>query len=90
MTRLCVLKVLKGHIQLLAEIVQPAKCIYKEGNVAWKVAIGQVYTLHNLKVRKSNDDDQNSLHKPSALCLRKNSTIRLHGRNVLQEISMGS
>ena len=69
MTKLSVLKVLKGHIQLLAEIYQPAKCIDKEGNVAWKVAIGQVCPLHNLKVRKSNDDDQSSSHRPSALCL---------------------
>ena len=55
MTRLCVLKVLKGHIQLLAKIYQPAKSIDEEGNVAWKVAIGQVYPLHNQKVRKSNE-----------------------------------
>ena len=90
MTSLCVLKVLKGHIQLLAKILQPAKCIDKEGNVAWKVAIGQVCPLHNQKVKKSNDDDQSSSHRPSALCLREKSTIRLHGRNVLQDISMGS
>ena len=42
MTRLCVLKVLKGHIKFLAKIKQPAKCIDKEGNVALKVDIGQV------------------------------------------------
>ena len=71
MTRLCVLKVLKGHIQLLDKIKQPAKSIDKEGNVAWKVAIGQVCPLHNQKVRKSNDDDQSSSHRPSALCLRE-------------------
>ena len=90
MTKLCVLKVLKGHIRLLAKIYQPAKCIDKEGNVAWKVAIGQVCPLHNQKVRKANDDDQNPSHRPSTLCLREKSTIRLHGRNLLQEISMGS
>ena len=90
MTSLCVLKVLKGHIQLLAKILQPAKCIDKEGNVAWKVAIGQVCPLHNQKVKKSNDDDQSSSHRPSALCLREKSTIRHHGRNILQDISMGS
>ena len=89
MTRLCVLKVLKGHFQLLAKIKQPAKCIDKGGNVAWKVAIGQVCPLHN-QVRKFNDDDQSSSHRPSALCLREKSTIILHGRNLLQEISMGS
>ena len=90
MTKLCVLKVLKGHIQLLAKILQPTKCVDKEGNVAWKVAIGQVCPLHNQKVRKSNDDDQTSSHRLSALCLCKKSTIRLHGRNLLQEISLGS
>ena len=71
MTSLRVLKVLKGHTQLLAEILQPAKCIDKEGNVAWKVVIGQVRPLYNLKVRKSKDDDQSSSHRPSALCLRE-------------------
>ena len=93
MTRLCVLKVLKGHIRLLAKILQPAKCIDKEGNVAWEVAIGQVWPLYNQKVRKSNDDDQSSSHRPSILCLcekTQKSTIRHHGRNLLQEISMGS
>ena len=34
--------VLKGHIQLLAKILQPAKCIDKEEYMAWKLAIGQV------------------------------------------------
>ena len=47
MTRLCVLIVLKGHIQLLAKIFQPAKCIDKEGNVAWKIAISQVCPMYN-------------------------------------------
>ena len=90
MTRLCVLKVLKGHSQLLVKIEQPAKCIDKEGNVVWKVAIGQVSPLHNQKVRISIDDDQSSSHRPSALCLREKSTIRPHGSHLLQEISMGS
>ena len=58
--------------------------------MAWKVAIGQVCPQHNLKVRKSNDDDQSSSHRPSALCLREKSTLRLHGRILLQEISIGS
>ena len=78
MIRLCVLNVFKDHIRLLAKILQPAKCIDKEGNVAWKVAIGQVCPLHNQKVRKSNDDDQSSSHRPSTLYLREKSTIRLH------------
>ena len=56
--------------------------------MAWKVAIGQVCPLHNKKVKKSNDDDERTSHRPSALCLRENSTIRIHGRNLLQEISM--
>ena len=90
MTRLCVLKVLEGHIQLLAKSIKPAKCIDKEGNVAWKVVIGQVCPLHNQKVRKSNDDDQGSSHRLSGLCLCDKSTNRLHGWNLLQEISMGS
>ena len=34
MIRLCVLKVVQGHIQFLAKIYQPAKYIDKEGNVA--------------------------------------------------------
>ena len=42
MTRLCTLIVFKDHIQLLAKILQPAKCIDKEGNMTWKPAIGQV------------------------------------------------
>ena len=82
--------VLNGHIQLLAKILQPAKCIDKEENVAWKLAIGQVCPLYKQKVRKSNDDDQSSSHRLSALCLCKKSTIRHHGRNLLQEIEMGS
>ena len=90
MARLCVLMALKGHIQLLAKILQPAKCIDKEGNVAWKLAIGQVCPLYKQKVRKSNDDDQSSLHRLSALYLCKKSTIRRHGRNLLREIEMGS
>ena len=90
MTRLCVLKVLKGHLQLLAKILQPTKCIDKEENVAWKVARSKVCPLHNQKVRKSNDDGQSSSHRPSDLCLCEKSTIRLHGRNLLQEISLGS
>ena len=69
MTRLCFLIVLKGHIQLLAKILHPAKCIDKEGNVAWKPTIGQVCPLFKLKVEKSNDDDQSSSHRLSALCL---------------------
>ena len=90
MTRLCVLVVFKGHIQFLAKILQPAKCIDKEGNVAWKLAIGQVCPLYKQKFRKSNDDDQSSSHRLSALCLCKKSTIRRHRRNLLQEIEMGS
>ena len=90
MTRLCFLIVLKGHIQLLAKILQPSKCIDKEGNVVWKLAIGQVCPLYKQKVRKSNDDDQSSSHRLSALCLCKKSTTSRHGRNLLQEIQMGS
>ena len=91
MTRLWVLIVLMGHIPLLAKILQPAKCIDKEGNVAWKLAIGQVCPLYKQKVKKSNDDDdQSSSHRLSALCLCKMSTIRRHGRNLLLEIEMGS
>ena len=63
--------VLKGHIQLLAKILQPAKCIDKEENVAWKLATGQVCPLYKQKVRKSNDDDQSSSHRLSSLCLCK-------------------
>ena len=64
--------VLKGHIQLLVKILQPAKCIDKEGTVAWKLAIGQVCPLYKQKVRKLNDDDdQSSSHRLSALCLCK-------------------
>ena len=40
--------------------------------------------MRNQKVRTSNDDDQSSSHRPSAVCLRKKSTIRLHGRNLLE------
>ena len=76
MTRLCVLIVLIGHIQILAKILQPAKCIDKEGNVAWKLAIGQVCPLYKRKVRKSNDDDQSSSHKLSALCCSKKEHIQ--------------
>ena len=91
MIRLCFFIVYKGHIQLLAKILQPANCIDKEGNVAWKLAIGQVCPLYKQKVRKSNDDDdQSSSHRLSALCLCKKSTIRRHGRNLLQEKEMGS
>ena len=68
MTRLCVFIVLRGHIQLLAKILQPAKCIDKEGNVAWKLAIGQVCPLYKITVRKSDDDNQSSSHRLSALC----------------------
>ena len=72
MTRLCVLTVLKGHIQLLAKILQPAKYIDKEGNVAWELAIGQIYPLFKQqKVRKLNDDDQSSSHRLSVLCVCK-------------------
>ena len=63
MTRLCVLIVLKGHIQFMAKIKQPAKCIDKEGNVALKLAIGQVCPLFKQKVRKSNDYDQSLSHR---------------------------
>ena len=70
MTRLCFLKVLKGHIQLLAKILQPAKCIDKEGNVAWKLAIGQVCPLYKQKVRKSNDDDQSSSQTVSLMLVQ--------------------
>ena len=63
--------VLKGHIQLLAKILQPAKCLDKEGNVAWKLAIGQVCPLYKQKVRKLNDDDQSSSHRLSVLCFGK-------------------
>ena len=83
--------VLKGHIQPLAKILQPAKCIIdKEGNVAWKLAIDQVCPLYKQMVRKSNDEDQSSSRRLSALCLCKKSTIRRHGRYVLQVIKMGS
>ena len=72
MTKLCFLIALKGHIQLLAKILQPAKCIDKEGNVAWKLAIGQVCPLYKQKIRTLNDDDdQISSHRLSALCLCK-------------------
>ena len=78
MTRLCFLKVLKGNIQLLAKILQPAKCIDKEGNVAWKLAIGQVCPLYKQKVRKSNDDDQSSSQTVSFMLVQKqhNQTSR--------------
>ena len=89
MTRLYVVKVLKGHIQFLAKFLQPAKCIDKEGNVAWRLAFGQVFPLHRQKVRESKDDDQSSSYKLSAFCLRKKSTNRVHGGNLLQEIPMG-
>ena len=42
------------------------------------------------EVRKSKDDDQSMSHRLSAFCLHKNSIIRLHGRKLLQEISMGA
>ena len=37
MTRLYAVKVLKGHIKFLAKTEHPAKCIDKEGNVAWEL-----------------------------------------------------
>ena len=36
MTKTCMLKSLKGHIQYLAQHLQPAKCIAKEQNVIMK------------------------------------------------------
>ena len=38
MTRLYVVKVLKSHIQFQTKTLQPAKCIDKGGNVAWKMS----------------------------------------------------
>ena len=81
MNRLYVLIILKGHIQLLAKIFQPAKCIDKEGNVASKFVIGQVCPLYKQKVRKPNDNDQSSSHRLSALCLCKNE----HNQTSLKE-----
>ena len=40
--------------------------------------------------RKSKSDYQGSSHILSAFCMRKQSTNRLHGRNLLREMSMGS
>ena len=61
-----VVKVLKGHIQFLA------KCLNKEENVAWKLAIGKVCPLHRQKVRKSKVDDQSSSHVlPDFACVKR-------------------
>ena len=40
--------------------------------------------------QESKDYDQSSSHRLSVSCLQKKSTIRLHGRNLLQELSIGS
>ena len=42
MIRMYVLKVLNGYIKNLAKSQQPAKCIDKEGNSEWNLAIGKV------------------------------------------------
>ena len=53
-------------------------------------AIGKVCPLLRQKARKVKDYDQSSSHRLSPFCIRKKSTIRLHGRNLLQELSIGS
>ena len=90
MTRLYVVKVLKGHIKFLAKLYHPAKCIDNEENMARKPTTSQECPLHLQRVRKSKDADQSSSHRLSAFCLRNKITIRLHGRNLWQAISMGS
>ena len=90
MTRLCFLIVLKGHIPLLAKMLHPAKCIDKEGNVAWKLTIGQVCPLYKQKVGKSNDDDQSSSHRLSALCLCTKEHNQTSWKELIAKIEMGS
>ena len=90
MTRLHVVKVLKGYIQFLAKIYQSVNCLDKKGNMAWNLVIGKVCPLHQQRVRKLKDDDKSSSHISSNFCLFKKSTIRHPETNLLQEISMGS
>ena len=89
MTILCVLIVLKGHIQLLDKILQPAKYIDNEGNVAWKLAIGQVCPLYKQKVRTIMMVKVRH-HGCQLYACAKRSTINRHGRIFLQEIEMRS
>ena len=41
MTRTCMFQFLKGHIEYLAQRLQPAKCIAKEQNVIMKPTSGK-------------------------------------------------
>ena len=51
MTRICMSKFLKGHIEYLAQRLQPAKCIAKEQNVTMKPTPGKVWIYRRQSVR---------------------------------------
>ena len=52
MTRTCMVKFLKGHIEYLAQRLQPAKCIAKEQNVIMKPTPEKVWIYHRQSVGK--------------------------------------
>ena len=79
---------LKGHIEYLAQHLQPAKCIPKEQNVIIKPTPGKVWTYHRQSVRKYRIDDQSSTSNVSALCLRKNTTMRVLIMKLLQRLAV--
>ena len=54
MTRTCMFKFLKGHIEYLAQRLQHAKCIAKEENVIMKPTPGKVWIYHRQSVGKKN------------------------------------
>ena len=52
MTGMCMFKFLKGHIEYLAQNLQPAKCIAKEQNVIMKPTSEKVWIYRRQSVRK--------------------------------------
>ena len=64
----------KGHIEYLAQHLQPAKCIPKEQNVDMKPTPGKVWAYRRQSVRKERIYDQSSTNNVSALCLQKITT----------------
>ena len=66
---------LKGHIEYLAQHLQPAKCIPKEQNVDMKPTTGKVWTCRRQSVRKQRIYDQSFTSNVSAFCLRKITTM---------------
>ena len=88
MTRTCMFKFLKCHIEYLAKSLQPAKCIAKEQNVIMNPTPGKSINLPpTVGQKKKNNNDNQSTSNLSLMLKKKYDNASSQNEVIANNIS---